>query len=275
MKKRYILLVVSLLCQNIVFAQATRTWVSGVGDDVNPCSRTAPCKTFAGAISKTAAGGEISVLDPGGYGSITITKSITINGDGTLASILHSGVNGIIINAGVNDIVVIRNISLNGAGTTIGTNAIRFIGGGQLHVLNCTMSGFSGKGIDVNKTTAGILTVENTAFNGPATTATGIYLTTTTGAIQATLKNVSINGIGTAIEAANNSVVNIENAIISNNSVGVLASDATAIIRLSNTNIFSNTTFGIGNGTGKVISFGNNNLAGNAADSPMQVIAKQ
>src|SRR5215218_7784849 len=79
-------------------AQATRTWVSGVGDDANPCSRTAPCKTFAGAISKTAAGGEISVLDPGGYGAVNITKSITLNGTGTLASVLFSGTNGIIIN---------------------------------------------------------------------------------------------------------------------------------------------------------------------------------
>ena len=60
-------------------AQATRTWVSGVGDDVNPCSRTAPCKTFAGAISKTANGGEIDCLDPGGYGTLTITKSITVS----------------------------------------------------------------------------------------------------------------------------------------------------------------------------------------------------
>ncbi|MCU0340213.1 MAG: hypothetical protein MUE30_10020, partial [Spirosomaceae bacterium] len=74
-------------------------WVSGVGDDANPCSRTAPCKTFAGAISKTAAGGEISVLDPGGFGAVTITKSITLNGDGTLAGILASGTNGIVINA--------------------------------------------------------------------------------------------------------------------------------------------------------------------------------
>ena len=61
-------------------AQATRTWISGVGDDANPCSRTAPCKTFAGAISKTAEGGEINALDPGGYGAVTITKSITIDG---------------------------------------------------------------------------------------------------------------------------------------------------------------------------------------------------
>src|SRR6266550_4525079 len=85
---------------SVAHGQATRTWVSGVGDDANPCSRTAPCKTFAGAISKTAAGGEINALDPGGYGAVTITKAITIDGGGTFASILSSLVNGIVINAG-------------------------------------------------------------------------------------------------------------------------------------------------------------------------------
>src|SRR5262245_27358756 len=79
--------------------QATRTWVSGVGDDANPCSRTAPCKTFAGAISKTATGGEINVLDPGGFGGVTITKSITISSEGFEAGVLVSGTNAIIINA--------------------------------------------------------------------------------------------------------------------------------------------------------------------------------
>src|SRR5580765_2890252 len=93
-------------------AQATRTWVSGVGDDANPCSRTAPCKTFAGAISKTAAGGEISVLDPGGFGAVTITKAITLNGDGTLAGILAAGVTGIIINAPSTADILIRNLSI-------------------------------------------------------------------------------------------------------------------------------------------------------------------
>src|SRR5713226_2571123 len=90
--------VFSLAISSVAKAQATRTWVSGVGDDANPCSRTAPCKTFAGAISKTAACGEISVLDPGGFGAVTITKSITIDGTGTLAGILAAGTNGIIIN---------------------------------------------------------------------------------------------------------------------------------------------------------------------------------
>src|SRR6204780_3913897 len=92
-------------------AQATRTWVSGVGDDANPCSRTAPCKTFAGAISKTAAAGEINVLDPGGFGAVTITKSISIINDGVgEAGVLVSGTNGIAISAAATDKVILRGL---------------------------------------------------------------------------------------------------------------------------------------------------------------------
>src|SRR5688500_12453381 len=100
----------AMLClgaSSIVHAQSTRTWVSGVGDDANPCSRTAPCKTFAGAISKTAAGGIINTLDSGGFGAVNITKSITIDGGGIDGSITASG-SGIIINAGANDHVTLR-----------------------------------------------------------------------------------------------------------------------------------------------------------------------
>src|SRR5713101_4040280 len=93
-------------------AQASRTWVSGVGDDVNPCSRTAPCKTFAGAISKTAAGGEIDVLDPGGFGAVTITKSITIRSDHIEAGVLVSGTNGIVVQAGPNDRVQLEGLDI-------------------------------------------------------------------------------------------------------------------------------------------------------------------
>src|SRR2546429_9851013 len=106
-------LVFTLAFASAAHAQATRTWVSGVGDDVNPCSRTAPCKTFAGAISKTADPGEIDCIDPGGFGAVTITKSITIDGGGTFASVLSSGVNGIIINDSTNTkIVTLRNLSI-------------------------------------------------------------------------------------------------------------------------------------------------------------------
>src|SRR5436305_9333994 len=117
-----VLLIVSVAAQ----AQATRTWVSGVGDDANPCSRTAPCKTFAGAISKTAAGGEINVLDPGGFGAVTITKAITISSEGFEAGVLVSGTNAIIVSAGASDVVTLRGLDFNGLGT--GLNGIRFLG---------------------------------------------------------------------------------------------------------------------------------------------------
>src|SRR5499433_1577872 len=91
-------LLACLVCGSAAQAQAPRTWVSGVGDDANPCSRTAPCKTFAGAISKTAPNGEIDCLDPGGFGALTITKSITIDCGGTFGSVLAAGTNGFNIN---------------------------------------------------------------------------------------------------------------------------------------------------------------------------------
>src|SRR5438132_1999742 len=126
-------------------AQATRTWVSGVGDDVNPCSRTAPCKTFAGAISKTADGGEIDALDPGGFGTVTITKSITIDGGATLASILASGVTGVNINdQGANTkTVTLRRLTINGAGTTLGIHGVRIFSALKVNVQNCYIYDFS------------------------------------------------------------------------------------------------------------------------------------
>lgn len=136
-------------------AQATRTWVSGVGDDVNPCSRTAPCKTFAGAISKTAAGGEISVMDPGGFGSVTITKSISIVADGSEGSILGAGTTGIIVNAGVNDFVSIRGLNIEGAGT--GINGIRILQAANVHIADTVIRGFRGgvgRGVAVESATA-------------------------------------------------------------------------------------------------------------------------
>src|SRR5437867_2713283 len=117
-------------------AQATRTWVSGVGDDANPCSRTAPCKTFAGAISKTADGGEIDCVDSGGFGAVTITKSITIDGAGVLAGVLAASVNGIIINDGTNTkIVRLRNLSINGAGS--GLDGIRILTARTVEIESC------------------------------------------------------------------------------------------------------------------------------------------
>src|SRR5258706_5673716 len=118
-------------------AQATRTWVSGVGDDANPCSRTAPCKTFAGSISKTASGGEINVLDPGGFGGVTIIKPITISSEGFEAGVLVSGTNAIIVNAPTSAVVVLRGLDIEGLGT--GLTGIKVLAAGVVHVENCTI----------------------------------------------------------------------------------------------------------------------------------------
>src|SRR5215208_1046197 len=119
-----VLIVLALALPSSAFGQAVRTWVSGGCDDANPCSRTAPCKTFAGAISKTAAKGEINVLDPGGFGAVTITKSISIEAAGVIAGVLVSGTNAIIVNAASTDVVVLRGLTIEGLGT--GLNGIRF-----------------------------------------------------------------------------------------------------------------------------------------------------
>jgi hypothetical protein len=157
-------------------AQATRTWVSGVGDDANPCSRTAPCKTFAGAISKTAVDGEIDALDPGGFGTVTITKSITIDGSATgVASVLNAGVPGIQINITSETAphnlhtVILRALNINGAGS--GTNGIRVLAGNvaglRVHVENCFIEGQNsspGRGIEDFRSNGGLLTVNNTTI---------------------------------------------------------------------------------------------------------------
>lgn len=127
---------------SIASAQATPTWVSGVGDDVNPCSRTAPCKTFAGAISKTAAGGEINTLDPGGFGTVTITKSITIGTDPSMGGILSTSTNGIVINAAATDVITLRGLGIQGTvSTSPGLNGIRILNAGTVNIVNSTIQG--------------------------------------------------------------------------------------------------------------------------------------
>jgi hypothetical protein len=134
-------------------AQATRTWVSGVGDDANPCSRTAPCKTFAGAISKTAAAGEINVLDPGGFGAVTITKSITIRSDSIEAGVLVAAGNGINVNAADTDVVMLYGLDFEGLGG--GTHGVNIIKAGKVYVVKCNIHHFAQNGVQQATTTSG------------------------------------------------------------------------------------------------------------------------
>ena len=165
-----------------VQAQATRTWVSGVGDDANPCSRTAPCKTFAGAISKTAEGGEIDVLDPGGFGTVTITKALTIDGThgAGFGSILSAGTNGINVNITtgnhINDaVVILRSLSIQGASqdTSPGIRGINITRCDRVYVYDCHIENHSTAGITQNLTATGSLFVQDTDFTN---TGTGDYV---------------------------------------------------------------------------------------------------
>ncbi|MDQ3936299.1 MAG: right-handed parallel beta-helix repeat-containing protein [Actinomycetota bacterium] len=154
-------LLIALAVPTAASAQATRTWVSGVGDDANPCSRTAPCKTFAGAISKTAAKGEINCLDPGGFGGVTITKSITIKCHYTEGGVLVSGTNAIVVNAAATDKVVLRGLDINGIGT--GLNGVRILQAKSVRILDSEIYGFVRNGIDFEPTnTLANLVVHNT-----------------------------------------------------------------------------------------------------------------
>jgi hypothetical protein len=249
-------------------AQATRTWVSGVGDDANPCSRTAPCKTFAGAISKTAAGGEISVLDPGGFGVVTITKSITINGDGTLAGILAAGTNGIIVNAAATDRVVLRNLSINGIGT--GLNGIRYLAGKHLLVDHCVIQGFTTRGIDASLgANPGRLEVQDTTITNGGTTnsSTGIFMSTSSASfVLGVFNNVRLVNLNNGIDVGQNGRASISNSTISGNtSNGVLASHGSAVINVSNSQIAFNELVGVNASiSGALIRVSNNDIQNNS-----------
>jgi hypothetical protein len=186
-----------LLASAPAHAQATRTWVSGVGDDANPCSRTAPCKTFAGAISKTAPGGEINALDPGGFGALTITKSITLDGGGgQIASVLVAGTNGIVVATQPTDVVILRNLSFDGlrgsGNANAGINGIRFISGASLTVDHCDIFGFNNNGVDIANNQNSITVIRNSTFRNMGVNDVGV--TTSAGTTVLTVVNSSFQG---------------------------------------------------------------------------------
>jgi hypothetical protein len=219
------------------YAQATRTWVSGVGDDANPCSRTAPCKTFAGAISKTATGGEINCLDPGGFGGVTITKSLSIVCQYTEAGVLvaGAGVNGIVVNAPATSDVYLRGLDIFGVGTA--QNGVRFIAGRSLTIEDCVIHRFNatnGLGISFQPSGASQLVVNNCSINNngsPGGTGGGVLIQPTGvgGSARVTIINSSItnsSGTGLRVDSTGNTgpsmAVDISRTRIGNNTTGIL-----------------------------------------------------
>jgi hypothetical protein len=244
-------------------AQATRTWVSGVGDDANPCSRTAPCKTYAGAISKTAKDGEISTLDPGGFGTLTITKSITVNGGGAgqgYGSVLSAlAPQGFLINitdaADVRKTVRLNWLDINGASS--GTDGVRMIAGLFLYIENTNIDGLTGDGVDINITAATAevymrnVSIRNCVGNGM------IINGNAAGLVAAVLENVSMKNNGDGFEAGPRSNASLHNCTISSSdgasAAGVRVNGATSAVNVDSCDIsFNQSGVRVDAGTGRV-----------------------
>jgi hypothetical protein len=281
------ILAITLGVASMAQAQATRTWVSGVGDDANPCSRTAPCKTFAGAISKTVAGGEIDALDPGGFGTLTITKAITIDGGGGIvASVLASGTNGFIVSAQAGDAVTLRNLSIAGVGT--GINGVKFVSGKALHIEHCFIGGFTNHGIDIELVGGGFVFVEDTTSqdnlgSGLSALSTGTPVQVSIDHSRFDNNSVGVSALDFSSFSVSNSqalgnsqvgflaqanggsaVMSMANSTAGNNAIGIKAGGggAPSNIRMAAVSVFLNAT-GIAAGTNGVISsFGNNYNSG-------------
>jgi hypothetical protein len=279
-----------------VNAQATRTWVSGVGDDVNPCSRTAPCKTFAGAISKTAEGGEIDALDPGGYGTLTISKAMTV--DGTTgsgwASVLNTGgISGFNVNITtgnhVNDaVVILRNITIQGASQAPNLGGLRGINitkVNRIFVYNCHIENQTSTGITQNVTTSTNLFVRDCDFSNVGT---GISSTAAGGTLVVQADNINVQGCtsgmvltgplvfgfitnstlsanvgGNAAQAGNGCTLNVTHTHFHANNTAINAI-AGSTVRVNDCEFFDNGNALAGNAS-SFQSGGNNKLSNNSA----------
>jgi hypothetical protein len=269
-----------------VAAQAMRTYVSTKGSDSAACTSRAPCSTLRGALSKTASGGEIYVLGPGNYGSVTIAQAVSIvsaaSVTGTLAS---STSNGIIINAGPNDIVDLRGLEVDGAGS--GAIGIQFNSGAGLQLRDSVVRGFA-TGISFQPFASSALTIESTLLSGNGTAlsfqgapltmgllndiqavnnGSGIIVSGATSDSSAivTLRNsVVANNTAVGIQSNGNSTVTVVDSSIANNGVGVQAQNTGAILQVTGSTLAGNTTGWLAGTGGQVVSARTNSIGGNA-----------
>lgn len=291
-------LLASLALAPAAFAQATRTWVSGVGDDANPCSRTAPCATWAGALPKTAAGGEIDALDPGDFGPVTITKAITLSGVGVNAGILASGADAIDVAAGASDQVLLRDINLNGGNenTTPGLNGIKFTSGASLRIEGGEISGFADDGIlDQSSPPGSKLIVDGASINdndgdglmiAPVGSGSAVLVddhiddnacavvAAAFGPLATTSFTTNCDSSSSGTAATTDSVVLADSTVADNTATGVLANGSSAQEQLTNDLVTGNDTGLETLNSGKIVENGvDNAVLGNVANgSPTSTV---
>jgi hypothetical protein len=285
-----VLVLIALALPTSASAQATRTWVSGVGDDANPCSRTAPCKTFAGAISKTATNGEINCLDPGGFGGVTITKSLTIRCNYTEGGVLVSGTNAIVVNAPNTAKVTLRGLDINGIGT--GLNAIRILQAKSVKIVDTEIYGFVRNAIDfepANNTAR--LVVSNVDVHHNNGNGVFVHPQSIAGGAKATVSKSDFNENGCGLttsslgfDAGFNYAVNCgtagpgafnvgaqltsyRNTITDSNGVGIFVRGSSALGRMSQTEVTGNQVGLQQLDSGVLKSWGDNKVDGNTTNA--------
>jgi hypothetical protein len=270
------LLALTVALSAVAQAQATRTWVEGAsGDDTFPCSRTAPCKTFAGAISKTAVNGEIDVISPGSYGAVTITKNLIIDGGDNFSGILNSATNGVNINDSASGapntiVVTLRNLSITAPAN--GTNGINFTSGKILNVEGCTITGntaasTNGDGIRVSLTVSGSsLNVKDTnIFKNRV----GIFATTTTGNVTLNVNHCNIeNNTSDGIFLDNNAFATVRDSNLSFNGGAGLSLDngAANSATVDTSELNHNSVAGLFVGTGTTVRLGGSIITQNGSN---------
>ena len=255
-------------------AQATRTWVSqATGDDLFACSRFQPCRTFAGAIAKTAINGEINCIDAGGYGAVTIAKSVTIDCTGTYGSILGNGVTaGVTVNIvpSADDphrSVRLRGLNINGTGVvgTVGTrtglDGIRILQASSVFIEDTVINDFSQQGVKVAAGAAVNLMLDNVVIRH--TNGSGVTLSTGAGQVVASLNNVRIDGTPVGVSANGLVRADLRNVTLSHNVTGIKTQNADNIINVDNMMVSFSTT-GAQSSAGNTIRIGNSTITQNA-----------
>ena len=242
----------------VAHAQENRTFVSAVGDDANNCRRVTPCKTFTGAITRTNSGGEIDVLDTGGFGAIFVNKPVTIDGGGFVAGSLISGTNAVNVTAGSDDTVILKHLSIAsvpGTGGELGTNGIKINTVGALFVIDCLIKNFGSNGIDFEPSTGGKLFVtdSNIVNNGTGSLDAGIFVKSGSTSLTAVavVERSRIESNRNGVVARDRSRVSISNSVIAENRIGLLAApDSNAPVEVNvESSIITLNRFGIRSGT--------------------------
>jgi hypothetical protein len=221
----------SWLCTAPVQAQ-TRVFVAAQGSDANPCSFALPCRTFQHAHDTVAAGGEIDVLDPAGYGALTINKSISIQGHGFSGITAPAG-NAISISAGATDKINLRGLLIDGLGT--GNHGISFLAGGSVEIQDSVVRNFADVCIDAEPAGSAVLLISGTHVSLAGGLTEGIFVRPSgAGTVAGVFDRLVVeNNSGPGIDIVGDNstgTVNftISNSVVANNNNGIVSRSTSA-----------------------------------------------